>query len=126
MTNEEKIKDILLHQFGYTYFREGQEEAILAALDGKDTLVMLPTGTGKSICYQITGYCLEGIVLIVSPLLSLMQDQVDQMKRMGEKRVTALNSLMSSEERKWVMSHLTDYKFIFFIARNVATKVCFS
>ena len=113
MTNEEKIKHILLHQYGYTDFREGQEEAILAALNGKDTLVMLPTGTGKSICYQITGYCLDGIVLIISPLLSLMQDQVDQMKRMGEKRVTALNSLMSSEERKWVMSHLTDYKFIF-------------
>lgn len=113
MTNQEKIRSILLNQFGYTHFREGQEEAILASLAGKDTLVMLPTGTGKSICYQITGYCLDGIVLIVSPLLSLMQDQVDQMKLMGEKKVTAINSLMGSQERKWVLSHLNEYKFIF-------------
>lgn len=113
MTNQDKIKKILLNQFGYTYFREGQEEAILAALSGKDTLVMLPTGTGKSVCYQITGYCLDGIVIIVSPLLSLMQDQVDQMKRLGEKRVAAINSLMSSEEKQWVLSHLGDYKFVF-------------
>ena len=113
MTNKEKIKSILLNQFGYTHFREGQEEAILAGLAGKDTLVMLPTGTGKSICYQITGYCLDGIVLIVSPLLSLMQDQVDQMKLMGEKKVTAINSLMGNQERNWVLSHLNEYKFIF-------------
>ncbi|MEG0553148.1 MAG: RecQ family ATP-dependent DNA helicase, partial [Carnobacterium sp.] len=111
--NQEKIKSILLNQFGYTHFREGQEEAILAALSGNDTLVMLPTGTGKSVCYQLTGYCLDGTVIIVSPLLSLMQDQVDQMKLMGEKRVAALNSLMSSDERKWVLSHLNEYKFIF-------------
>lgn len=113
MINQEKIKSILLNKFGYTHFREGQEEAILAALSGKDTLVMLPTGTGKSICYQLTGYCLDGTVIVVSPLLSLMQDQVDQMKLMGEKRVAALNSLMSSEERRWVLSHLNAYKFIF-------------
>jgi len=113
VTNQEKIKSILLKQFGYTHFRKGQEEAILAALAGKDTLVMLPTGTGKSVCYQITGYSLEGIVIIVSPLLSLMQDQVDQMKLLGEKRVTAINSLMSSEERRWVLSRLNEYKFIF-------------
>ena len=134
MTNQDKIKDILFKQFGYTCFREGQEEAILAALSGRDTLIMLPTGTGKSVCYQITGYCLEGIVLIVSPLLSLMQDQVDQMKLIGEKRVTALNSLMSSEEKKWVLTHLNEYKFIFLspemlqqeyvLARLKQSKIC--
>ena len=113
MTNQERIESILLNHFGYTHFREGQEEAILAALSGQDTLVMLPTGTGKSICYQLTGYCLDGTVIIVSPLLSLMQDQVDQMKLMGEKKVAALNSLMSTEERRWVLSHLNEYKFLF-------------
>ncbi|WP_313466990.1 DEAD/DEAH box helicase, partial [Carnobacterium sp.] len=90
MNKHTQIKEILYQRFGYTSFREGQEEAILAALSGDNTLVMLPTGTGKSICYQLTGYCLDGIVLIVSPLLSLMQDQVEQMKMMGEKRVAAI------------------------------------
>lgn len=113
MTNQEKIKELLGSHFGYTSFREGQEEAILAALSGEDTLVMLPTGTGKSICYQLTGYCLKGIVLIVSPLLSLMQDQVEQLKMFGEKRVAAINSLMDIKEKEWVLNHLNQYKFIF-------------
>lgn len=113
MNKHTQIKEILYQRFGYTSFREGQEEAILAALSGDNTLVMLPTGTGKSICYQLTGYCLDGIVLIVSPLLSLMQDQVEQMKMMGEKRVAAINSLMNKREKEWILNHLTQYKFIF-------------
>lgn len=113
MNKHTQIKEILYQRFGYTSFREGQEEAILAALSGDNTLVMLPTGTGKSICYQLTGYCLDGIVLIVSPLLSLMQDQVEQMKMMGEKRVAAINSLMNKREKEWILNHLPQYKFIF-------------
>lgn len=113
MDNKELIRKNLKHYFGYTSFRDGQEAAILAALDGHNTLVMLPTGTGKSICYQLTGYCLEGLVVIVSPLLSLMQDQVEQLKLNGEKRVAAINSLMDAYEKEWVLNHLSDYKFIF-------------
>ncbi|MGX7395223.1 RecQ family ATP-dependent DNA helicase [Carnobacterium mobile] len=113
MNKHTQIKEMLYQRFGYTSFREGQEEAILAALSGDNTLVMLPTGTGKSICYQLTGYCLDGIVLIVSPLLSLMQDQVEQMKMMGEKRVAAINSLMNKREKEWILNHLPQYKFIF-------------
>ena len=113
MDKHTQIKELLYQRFGYTSFREGQEEAILAALSGDNTLVMLPTGTGKSICYQLTGYCLDGIVLIVSPLLSLMQDQVEQMKMMGEKRVAAINSLMNKREKEWILNHLPQYKFIF-------------
>ncbi|EDP67085.1 recS [Carnobacterium sp. AT7] len=113
MNNKELIKRNLENYFGYSSFRDGQEEAILAALTGKHTLVMLPTGTGKSICYQLTGYCLEGLVVIVSPLLSLMQDQVEQLKLNGEKRVAAINSLMDAHEKEWVLNHLIDYKFIF-------------
>lgn len=113
VTNKDLIKQNLENYFGYTSFREGQEEAVLAALEGKDTLIMLPTGTGKSICYQLTGYCLDGLVIIVSPLLSLMQDQVEQLKLNGEKRVAAINSLMNVREKDWVLKHLSDYKFIF-------------
>ncbi len=63
--------------FGFDSFRPGQEEIIQALLDGEDTLAILPTGTGKSLCYQLTGYLMDGLVIIVSPLLSLMEDQVN-------------------------------------------------
>ncbi len=76
-------------------------------------MAMLPTGTGKSLCYQLSGYLRKGQVLIVSPLLSLMQDQVEQMKMNGEKKVVAINSFLTGVERKQVLNSLERYKFIF-------------
>lgn len=99
--------------FGFDSFRPGQEEIIQALLDGEDTLAILPTGTGKSLCYQLTGYLMDGMVLIVSPLLSLMEDQVTQLQKRGEKRVAAFNSLLSRAERGYVLRHLSQYKFLF-------------
>ncbi|MDN6627148.1 MAG: RecQ family ATP-dependent DNA helicase, partial [Pisciglobus halotolerans] len=99
--------------FGYSSFRSGQKEAITSVLSGYNTLVMLPTGTGKSICYQLVGYFETGKVLIVSPLVSLMQDQVEQLKSTGEKRVAALNSLLTNREKKAILDHLDYYKFIY-------------
>lgn len=99
--------------FGYDSFRTGQKEVIESILKGNHTSAMLPTGTGKSLCYQLPGYLMEGTVLIVSPLLSLMQDQVDQMKLFGEKRVIALNSFLTYSEKRYVFEHLKDFKFIF-------------
>lgn len=113
MNHKEQIRIRLKEQFGHQSFREGQEEAILAALNGKHTLVMLPTGTGKSICYQLTGYSLKGLVVIVSPLLSLMQDQVEQFKKNGEKRVVAVNSMLDGKEKRMILENLRRYKFIF-------------
>ena len=81
-------------------------------------LAILPTGTGKSLCYQLTGYLMEGLVIIVSPLLSLMEDQVTQLQKRGEKRVAAFNSLLSQSERRYVLRHLSQYKFCF-ESRNV-------
>ncbi|MBM7584389.1 ATP-dependent DNA helicase RecQ [Bacillus pakistanensis] len=106
------LKD-LKERFGYTHFRIGQRDVIESVLNGNDTIAMLPTGTGKSLCYQLAGYRMDGHVLIVSPLLSLMQDQVEQMKVMGEKRVIALNSFLSFSERKKILRKLTQFKFIF-------------
>jgi ATP-dependent DNA helicase RecQ len=99
--------------FGYHTFKIGQKEVISSILAGSHTLAMLPTGTGKSLCYQLPGYLLSGQILIVSPLLSLMQDQVEQLMKFGEKRVVALNSFLTEEERKNVFSNLQKYKFIF-------------
>ncbi|WP_433742911.1 RecQ family ATP-dependent DNA helicase [Falsibacillus pallidus] len=107
------LEQLLKRYFGHDQFRTGQKEIITSIINGRDTLAMLPTGTGKSLCYQLGGYLLEGSVLVVSPLLSLMQDQVEQMKAMGEKRVVAINSFLSYTEKKAVLSNLDKYKFIY-------------
>jgi ATP-dependent DNA helicase RecQ len=108
-----ELEKVLEKYFGYQTFKIGQKEVISSILAGQHTLAMLPTGTGKSLCYQLPGLLLEGQVLIISPLLSLMQDQVDQFKRFGEKRVIALNSFLSGEERNKALHYLNQYKFIF-------------
>lgn len=110
---ERQMYDMLESKFGFSSFRPGQIEAIKAALTGRHSLVMLPTGTGKSLCYQLPSYFMPGVTLIVSPLLSLMEDQVETMKKNGEKSVVALNSFMSQKEKKLVINALHTYKFIF-------------
>ncbi|WP_338749744.1 ATP-dependent DNA helicase RecQ [Bacillus sp. FJAT-52991] len=107
------IKNILFEQFGYSHFRMGQREVIDSLLTGQHTLAMLPTGTGKSLCYQLPAYVLSGSVIIVSPLLSLMQDQVEQLKMRGEKNVIAINSFLTFTEKNDVFSRLHHYRFIF-------------
>ncbi|WP_071459999.1 RecQ family ATP-dependent DNA helicase [Bacillus massilinigeriensis] len=94
-------------------FRPGQKRTISSVLGGKHTISMLPTGTGKSLCYQLPGYMRKGSVLIVSPLLSLMHDQVEQLRAAGEKRAVALNSFLPLEEKNRAMASLEGYKFIF-------------
>ncbi|MEH7157248.1 RecQ family ATP-dependent DNA helicase [Neobacillus drentensis] len=108
-----ELEKLLKEHFGYQRFKTGQKEVITSILSGQHTLAMLPTGTGKSLCYQLPGLLLNGQILIVSPLLSLMQDQVEQFKRFGEKRVIALNSFLSGQERQDAFNHLNEYKFIF-------------
>ncbi|ALC90084.1 ATP-dependent DNA helicase [Bacillus sp. FJAT-18017] len=107
------LKQQLYKYFGYSSFRPGQEEVVSSILAGKDTLAMLPTGTGKSLCFQLPGYIMDGSVVIISPLLSLMQDQVEQMRKRGEKRVIAINSFLSPIEKKEALAKLPYYKFIF-------------
>ncbi|OCA92724.1 RecQ family ATP-dependent DNA helicase [Pseudobacillus wudalianchiensis] len=107
------MDQVLFKRFGYSAFRTGQRETIQSLLSGRHTLAMLPTGTGKSLCYQLPAYLLPGSVLIVSPLLSLMQDQVEQLKMRGEKQVAALNSFLTFEEKQQVIRRLANYRFIF-------------
>ncbi|MBV6647278.1 MAG: RecQ family ATP-dependent DNA helicase [Cyclobacteriaceae bacterium] len=89
--------EILKQFWGHTAFRPQQEEIIDALLGGKDTLALLPTGGGKSICFQIPGLILDGITLVISPLIALMKDQVDQLNQRGIQAV-ALYSGMSRRE----------------------------
>lgn len=107
------LEQILQKHFSYKNFRTGQKEIIQSVLNKRNTLALLPTGTGKSLCYQLPGYVFDGVILIVSPLLSLMQDQVEQMKLRGEKRVVAINSFLTFEERTYVLNHVNNYKFIY-------------
>ncbi|KOS69190.1 ATP-dependent DNA helicase [Lysinibacillus contaminans] len=108
-----QLEQTLAKYFGYTSFRPGQKEVIEAVVEGKDVIALLPTSMGKSLCYQLPGYLFSKPVLIVSPLLSLMQDQVEQLKRLGEKRVVALNSFLSAEEKRYALHYLEQYRFIF-------------
>ncbi|MEH7086190.1 ATP-dependent DNA helicase RecQ [Neobacillus drentensis] len=108
-----ELEKVLKEHFGFQSFKTGQKEVITSILSGQHTLAMLPTGTGKSLCYQLPGLMLKGQVLIISPLLSLMQDQVEHFKKFGEKRVIALNSFLSADERQNALHQLYQYKFIF-------------
>src|SRR5690625_6021242 len=83
--------------WGFENFRNGQERAVHAVLEGRDTLVLLPTGGGKSLCYQVPASLFEGLTLVISPLVTLMQDQVEQLSRAGIS-ATFINSTLSSFE----------------------------
>src|SRR3989337_1570013 len=89
-----------LHRhFGHTSFRAGQEDLVLAVLDGRDVLAGMPTGSGKSLCFQLPALLLPGTTLVVSPLISLMKDQVDELNRRGI-RAAALHSQVSADMRR--------------------------
>ncbi|MBE2904366.1 RecQ family ATP-dependent DNA helicase [Anoxybacillus flavithermus] len=105
--------NILKERFGYDSFRMGQREIIEDVLNGRNCVAMLPTGGGKSLCYQLPGYILNGSVLITSPLISLMEDQVQQLRNRGEKRVVALNRFLSYREKRDVLRELASYRFIY-------------
>lgn len=107
------LHDVLLEKFGYSSFRPGQLEIIESILNEEDVVAILPTGMGKSLCYQLPGYVLPHSVVIISPLLALMQDQVEQLKKMGEKRVVAFNSFLTHSEKQTLLNQLQTYKFIF-------------
>jgi ATP-dependent DNA helicase RecQ len=91
------LKDILKQYWNYDFFRPLQEEIMLSALEGKDTLALLPTGGGKSICFQVPALAKDGLCLVVSPLIALMQDQVNNLNRRNIK-ATALTSALSARE----------------------------
>ena len=93
--------------FGYDSFRFAQEHVIQAMLDGRDTLAVMPTGAGKSVCYQIPAAIMEGLVLVVSPLVSLMADQVQSLKQVGI-RGSFFNSTLKAHVRPEVLRRAAD------------------
>lgn len=102
-----RAEHILKHTFGYVDFRGQQKQVIQTALDGLDSLVLMPTGGGKSLCYQIPGIVREGMAIVVSPLIALMQDQVSALQQLGLK-AAYLNSTLSREQYSQVMRAIHD------------------
>ncbi len=108
------MHNLLSQYFGYQKFRPLQEEVISSFINNKDTLVLMPTGGGKSICYQIPALMKDGTILVISPLIALMKDQVDALRSMGIS-ATYLNSTLSPEEQNTVMhdAQLGKYKLLY-------------
>ncbi len=96
-------EQVLRDTFGYQQFRPGQQTIINAAIGGQDCLVVMPTGGGKSLCYQIPALVMDGLTLVVSPLISLMKDQVDQLLAYGVS-AACYNSTQTREEQLDVMA----------------------
>ncbi|MCG7339679.1 ATP-dependent DNA helicase [Staphylococcus sp. ACRSN] len=105
--------DELKHWFGFDSFKPGQEEIIQSVLKQKNTLGILPTGSGKSLCYQLPTYIKKQPTLIISPLISLMDDQVMQLKTHGEHNVSCIHSGMDDDERANNIKNLKKSRFIF-------------
>ena len=92
-----QLLDLMKIHYGFSSFRAGQEAAVDAILEGKSAVVILPTGGGKSLCYQLPALVLEGLTIVVSPLIALMKDQVDQLEKLGIP-ATFINSSLSAAE----------------------------
>ncbi|RUO64045.1 ATP-dependent DNA helicase RecQ [Pseudidiomarina planktonica] len=91
------VSKILADVYGYTAYREGQEAVMSAAIQGRDSLVLMPTGGGKSLCYQLPAMVADGITLVISPLISLMQDQVEALQAMGVEAAAWHGSLTAEQ-----------------------------
>ena len=102
-----RAEQILKHTFGYTEFRGSQKEVIETVLEGQDALVLMPTGGGKSLCYQIPGLVRGGLAIVVSPLIALMQDQVSALQQLGLK-AAYLNSTLSRQQQNQIMRSIYD------------------
>ena len=94
MNQPEKL---LQQYFGHASFRTGQKQAIDAILSGRDVLAVMPTGAGKSVCYQISALLLRGVTIVISPLISLMKDQVEALRQVGIP-AAYVNSSITQEE----------------------------
>ena len=106
MENDKLILSCLKNTFGFREFKGAQREIINNIINKKDTFVIMPTGGGKSLCYQIPALISKGTALVISPLIALMKNQVDAVRGLSENNSIAhvLNSSLSSEEVSMVMS----------------------
>ncbi len=120
---KEKLEQILQKYFGFAHFRSGQLEVIFPLIKKRDVLAILPTGGGKSLCFQIPGLYLGGTTLVISPLISLMQDQVQNLEKHGV-AVTFINSTLSREEQEKRLAKFLagQYQFVYVSPEKLASQ----
>ncbi|MFC7373434.1 DNA helicase RecQ [Fictibacillus iocasae] len=110
----EQAQKLLQQYYGYSVFRNGQEQAIQSVLSGNDTLTVMPTGGGKSICYQIPALVFEGTTIVISPLISLMKDQVDALLQVGIPAAYINSSITGTEARDRIQkAKRGEYKLLY-------------
>lgn len=111
---KERAQAILKQYFGYDTFRPGQEEIIRQILSGRDVMAVMPTGAGKSLCYQVPALALPGVTIVISPLISLMKDQVDDLTQSGVS-CACLNSSLGEAEYREVLhrAYNGEYKLLY-------------
>lgn len=116
-------EEVLKTYYGYDTFRPGQKDIVDAVLSGRDVLAVMPTGAGKSICYQVPAMCMEGITLVVSPLISLMKDQVSSLVQAGIP-AAYLNSSLSQAQFQKALFNLQNgrYKIIYVAPERLLTE----
>lgn len=124
MDNKEKIFYALKKYYGYSTFRRGQFEIINSILNGRDTFCLMPTGAGKSICYQIPATLFQGITIVISPLISLMKDQVDNLIESGIK-AAYINSTQNMDIIKKILidASMGDYKIIYVSPERLESRI---
>ncbi|MCL2028047.1 MAG: RecQ family ATP-dependent DNA helicase [Bacteroidales bacterium] len=117
------VRDILLRYWGHPRFREMQEDIILSVLKGNDTLALLPTGGGKSICFQVPGLALDGLTLVISPLIALMKDQVDNLEKRGIPAATIISDMNKFETELVMNKAITgQLKFLYVSPERLETQ----
>jgi RecQ family ATP-dependent DNA helicase len=115
--------DLLLKDLGYAEWRAGQREAVIAALNGRDSLIVMPTGGGKSLCYQLPGLATEELTIVVSPLIALMRDQWGKLSAQG-KRVTMITSGMDDWEASEALAMVReDARIVYCAPERFASQV---
>ena len=123
--NDYPLRELLKKIFGFDSFKGSQEEIIRSVLDGKNTFVIMPTGGGKSMCYQLPAIINEGTSIIISPLIALMKNQVDAIRNFGAEKGIAhvLNSSLSKVEINQVKDDLLAQKTkLLYVAPESLTK----
>lgn len=124
MTNLDTYRKILTRYWGYTQFKPLQEDVIRSVSEGKDTLVLMPTGGGKSITFQVPALAMDGICIVITPLIALMKDQVDRLKSM-DIRAMAIHTGMLKEEISISLDNCIygDYKFLYISPERLRSDV---
>src|ERR1700689_4468604 len=115
MTTTVDVRAALREKFGYDLFNPGQEEVIGRVMAGEDTLAILATGAGKSLCYQLPALLLEGTTVVVSPLIALMKDQLDMLRERGVSQVVGMNSTLTEDQEAAALERIArgEIKIVF-------------